>query len=310
MDLQTKQVRNLDLDRHMSELCWSPDSTQIATKSHHTPDSEEPYLTGSLISVFDSKLFTVTDLLTFPNMIWDLQWATSERLHFCGTTPADRISVGTCIYSIDLNSEVATFERIAFGIEDDAISLSKAKETIIVQVEHRLESRICLLDGQALHCKEEKLEAFDVSFMPNSSEVILALATSNINKPIEVYTKAANGIMVQLSNHGSSFEHRSFGACNFLTCRSTDGYFELDSCCLTPASSATGEDLTTSRKPLPTVVLIHGGPKTRLTNAFNSYYYMLAPYLLSQGYGILSPNYRGSSGRGERFASYTVGGTG
>ncbi|PMD18103.1 putative acylamino-acid-releasing enzyme [Hyaloscypha hepaticicola] len=310
VDLQTKQVRSLQLDRHTSELCWSPDGKQIGLKSLRTPDTEEPYLTGSLISVLDSELLTVTNLLNFPKNIWDLQWATSERLCFCGPTPADRISVGTCVYSVDVNSEAPTFQRIAFGTENDASSLTRAKATIIAKVEHRLESRICLLDGQALYCEEEELGAFDVTFMPDSSEVVLALATSNINKPVEVYTKAANSIMVQLSNHGSSFKDHDFGACNFLRCQSTDGQVELDSCYLTPASRVTGEAITTSRKPLPTVVLIHGGPTTRLTNAFNSYYYMLAPYLLSIGYGILLPNYRGSSGRGERFASYTVGGTG
>ncbi len=149
-----------------------------------------------------------------------------------------------------------------------------------------------------------------MTFISDSSEVVLALATSNINKPVEVYTKAANGIMVQLSNRGSSFKDHAFGACNFLRCQSTDGQVEIDSCYLTPASCATGAAIAISRKPLPTVVLIHGGPMTRLTNAFNSYYYMLAPYLLSIGYGILLPSYRGSSGLGERFASYTIGGTG
>jgi Tol biopolymer transport system component len=82
VDLETKQIRSLELDRHTSELCWSPDSKQIGIKSHRTPDTEEPYLTGSLISVLDSQLLTVTDLLTFPKMIWDLQWATSKRLCF------------------------------------------------------------------------------------------------------------------------------------------------------------------------------------------------------------------------------------
>jgi hypothetical protein len=271
VDLHTKQVRSLELDRHTAELCWSPDGKQIGIKSLRTPDTEEPYLTGSLISVLDSELLTVTNLVNFPKMIWDLQWVTSKRLCFCGPTPANRISVGTCVYSVDLNSEAPTFERIAFGIENDAFSLTRAKETIIAKVEHLLESRICLLNGQTLYCEEEELGAFDATFMPDSSEVVLALATSNINKPVEVYTKTANGTMVQLSNHGSSFKHHDFGACNFLTCRSTDGQVELDSCYLNPASRATGETIKTSLKPLPTVVLIHGGPTTRLTNAFNSY---------------------------------------
>ncbi len=128
VDLQTKQVRSLQLDRHMSELCWSPNGKQIGIKSLRTPDTEEPYLTGSVISVLDSELLTVTNILNFSKMIWDLQWAMSERLCFCGPTPADRISVGACVYSVDLNSHAPTFERIAFGTENDASGLTREKQ--------------------------------------------------------------------------------------------------------------------------------------------------------------------------------------
>ena len=37
---------------------------------------------------------------------------------------------------------------------------------------------------------------------------------------------------------------------------------------------------------------------------------MLTPYLLSLGYGVLLPNYRGSTGRGERFSGYNMDGLG
>lgn len=54
---------------------------------------------------------------------------------------------------------------------------------------------------------------------------------------------------------------------------STDGEIELDALYLTPTSSPLGAH----HRPLPTAVLIHGGPNTRVTNAFNAYYYMLNP---------------------------------
>lgn len=124
------------------------------------------------------------------------------------------------------------FERNAFGTENDVVSLSRAQATIIAKVEHRLESRICLLDGQVVYCKEEELGAVDMTFMPDSSEVVLAFATSNINNPIEVYTKSANGVMVQLSNHDSSFKRYKFAACSCLTCRSTEYRLSLTSAIL------------------------------------------------------------------------------
>jgi dipeptidyl aminopeptidase/acylaminoacyl peptidase len=53
---------------------------------------------------------------------------------------------------------------------------------------------------------------------------------------------------------------------------------------------------------LPTVLLIHGGPYSRTTPDFKLDQFRLQLFLASQGYLVLSPNYRGSSGRGSVFA--------
>jgi dipeptidyl aminopeptidase/acylaminoacyl peptidase len=49
-----------------------------------------------------------------------------------------------------------------------------------------------------------------------------------------------------------------------------------------------------------------------MLDAFDSFdpIHLFTPLILAEGYGILIPNYRGSSGRGERFASYTRSGFG
>ena len=182
---------------------------------------------------------------------------------------------------------------------------------IIVKVEHRLESRICCLGGKVLYSKKEDLEAFDAAISTENNEMVLALATSNVNHPVEVFTMTpGNSAIVQLSNHGSAFEDFKVGTCSYLSCLSTDEKVELDSIYLAPAMYITEKDNAASKQPMPTLVMIHGGPNTRLTNAFNVCYYMLAQFLLHLGYGILLPNYRGSRGRGEQFTSYAIGGTG
>lgn len=310
VDLRTRQFKSLDYDRHIASFCWGPDGKQIAIRSTITPDVEEAWLTGSLLSVVDSQLSTVTDILNFPSAMRDLQWSTSDGLCVCGPTPTDKICVGTCVYSVDHNAETPTFKRIAFGAENDASCLIRAQSKIYAEVEHRLESRVCSLDGQILYCKEEIMGPFDVHSVADSGEVILALASSNINKPYEVYTKTTEGSMVQLSNHGSGLLTGDLGVCSMLKCQSTDGEVELDSCYLAPTSRKNREGTSIPQDPLPTIVLLHGGPTCRFTNAFHSHDLFLTPYFLSKGYGVLLPNYRGSSGRGEKFASYAVGGTG
>lgn len=52
-------------------------------------------------------------------------------------------------------------------------------------------------------------------------------------------------------------------------------------------------------KNLPTVVLVHGGPRARDNQMFDS----TVQFLASRGYAVLQPNFRGSAGFGQKFAN-------
>ena len=47
----------------------------------------------------------------------------------------------------------------------------------------------------------------------------------------------------------------------------------------------------------PAVVFVHGGPSSQTVNAFNR----IVQYLINQGYLVIAPNYRGSTGYGKEF---------
>lgn len=62
------------------------------------------------------------------------------------------------------------------------------------------------------------------------------------------------------------------------------------------------------QKPLPTVVVVHGGPYSRCTDGFDApMAASLGPYLMSKDYLVLIPNYRGGSSHGHKYA-YAVNG--
>lgn len=311
VNAQTAHIRTLDLERHVNSFCWNAAGTEIAIVSCKTTDFEEPFVYGSKISIVNKDLTTIRDLCHFPSVVQDLTWANDGKLYFwSGVSPGKKLG-GYGVYAVDCDSQTPVCEHTAFGIDDDAYSLTKVDGKIIAKVEHRLEDRIVDLSGKVLYGNKQEIESFDVSPSVHGQAPKVAVATSSVNYPVEVYvTTDGDQSMLQLSNHGSKFEGRTFGICHYLTCSSTDGDVELDSLYLEPAGHVAIAEGSTRRNPLPTVVLIHGGPTTRLTNAFNTYYYMLAPYLLSLGIGVLIPNYRGSSGRGEEFASYSIGGAG
>ena len=51
------------------------------------------------------------------------------------------------------------------------------------------------------------------------------------------------------------------------------------------------------RRPSPAVVMVHGGPHSASLRSFDKY----VQFLVSEGYTVLQPNYRGSIGRGREF---------
>lgn len=56
-------------------------------------------------------------------------------------------------------------------------------------------------------------------------------------------------------------------------------------------------------KNLPLLVLIHGGPGGASLNCFSGDWYNWAPLAATQGWLVLEPNYRGSTGYGDRFSN-------
>lgn len=79
--------------------------------------------------------------------------------------------------------------------------------------------------------------------------------------------------------------------------KSRDGLTLTAYLTLPPGSDADGDGVPD--KPVPMVLLVHGGPWARDQYGFNSYHQWLA----NRGYAVLSVNYRGSTGFGKAFTN-------
>ncbi|KAI9692659.1 MAG: hypothetical protein M1820_009493 [Bogoriella megaspora] len=305
VNIQTKQVRSLSLERHVFEICWSWDGQQIALLSSRSPDMEEQLLYGSWISTVDRDLNFKGDICHVPKYIHDLAWDRERKLYFIAGLPLDQIFGGQAVYVISPHQS-QQYSKLAFGSEDGTVGLNRnSSGAVYAKVEHGFESRICEASGKVVYAIEQEIEAFDVAYKADG-KALVAFATSDTDNPVEVFTSTDSvSVKTQISDHGHPIQGQHFGTRTFFSCQSVDDETDVTAIYIKP-KTASG----TPGAPLPTVVLIHGGPNTRLTDAFNTYYFMWSPYLLSLGYGILIPNYRGGSGRGEKFSSYCINGTG
>ncbi|KAF4339121.1 peptidase yuxL [Fusarium beomiforme] len=294
-------------DKHIGETSWSPDGKSLAFLSTENPHIEEANLTGTSISTVNIETGEVKTLCTIMNEPYDLTWAPDGQIYFITGVPHDKDAGGRAVYRIDPDADEG-FVNVAYGIDDDAADLLVAGGKLLVKRNVRLVDVVTEFAGDDLFDVKKELWVYDVFINHETGRATLAASLSDVGTPYDIFIIEQGKDKIKVSDHGKPLADKSFGSCTALTCRSTDNEVELDGLYLTPASKALADK--TPIEPLPTLVLIHGGPTSRDTDSFDTTCFNWAPYLLSKGYGILLPQYRGSSGRGEKFASYSIGGQG
>ncbi|KAM5349818.1 hypothetical protein ACJ41O_006323 [Fusarium nematophilum] len=295
--------------RHITDIAWSPDGKTVAFQGKENPQIEEPLLTGTVISTVNVETGVVRQLCTVMNEPFDLTWAPDGQIYFITCTPADKDSAGRAVYTVDPAAASPSFVKVACGADDDAVGLAVAGGKLLVNRSVRLVVNVISeLGGRDLFQENKEIWVWDVFLNRETGIPTLTASLSDTNTPYEVFVIEAGQGDVKLSDHGKPVENRSFGSCTVLTCQSADGDVELDGLYLTPTSIAGPNG--TAVEPLPTFVIIHGGPTDRNCDSFDTSCFNWAPFVLPKGYGVLLPQYRGSTGRGEKFASYSMGGQG
>jgi dipeptidyl aminopeptidase/acylaminoacyl peptidase len=127
---------------------------------------------------------------------------------------------------------------------------------------------------------------------------IWAASKEGPNEPPELATfQIADGAWTRVTSLNAHLVGRASSTVNRITWRSD--YDEIEGLLILPTETGPG--------PLPLVVIVHGGPTAAWTYAFSHGYMHLGLLLAENGYAVLLPNPRGSSGRGHAFARANVG---
>ncbi|KAI9734533.1 MAG: hypothetical protein M1834_002134 [Cirrosporium novae-zelandiae] len=305
LHVPTRQLSTLiSKTAHVASFTWSEDSTEIAYILHQTPDINSSIESGvrfERISIASSmgEGSNQNELLVceFPGPAAKLIWCGTNLSFLAGAAPG-KSNTSYMVYGISTND--STWYRDAHGMKDCATDLRLTCGCVAVLVQSGLRDQLHLLKDSILYDGLHEIATWDVNLARNDQPVIV-LSKSSSSCPDEIYS-ISNGKMVQLSQHGLSISALNLSTSQPIYCKSSDGT-SLDGILHLPAKSP-------YTKPYPTIVLIHGGPYFRSTFCFNLPIYAWSPYLLSAGYAILAPNYRGGSSHGEKFASAARGAMG
>jgi dipeptidyl aminopeptidase/acylaminoacyl peptidase len=282
LSTEKRTIKPLFKNAHVTDFAWNDDGTEIAIVTHRTPHIESKYLHGATISTLQTASREVTKICHVPTGVSSVTWSGSALYFLMNNTPEQDTS-GLAVYSVNLFAEEYIYEKVAQGEENCASGLAKVNRDILVYVEQGLEDQLRLLDGKILFRQEKRIIEFDAVSNGDRNGMMLAIAQGDLNNPTEVFSITASDEITQLSDHGNTFAGKNFGNCAFIECQTLDNKERLDGLYLIPTQHASLDGK--SKKPLPTIVLIHGGPYCRITDAFDVWdpLHLLVPSLLAEG---------------------------
>jgi dipeptidyl aminopeptidase/acylaminoacyl peptidase len=172
--------------------------------------------------------------------------------------------------------------------------------TVAVGVARGFRSTVALIgrDGDV-----RTLDGLNVnpSAFARSSSGTLAYAGETATHAPELWLKGPDAEARAVTDVNAQWTSRPVVAPEFVTYKSADG-MEIEAALLLPTGAARpgqGRDRGSEgpARPLATVILVHGGPTGRWSDAFEPWGQLLA----ARGYAVLYPNVRGSVGYGHSF---------
>ena len=127
----------------------------------------------------------------------------------------------------------------------------------------------------------------------NPGQDAVAAIADTPKHPAELYLLRDGEEPVRLTNSNPFLSDREFARQEAITYETRDG-LELEAILIHPANRERGGN--------PLVVIAHGGPESNFSNGWMTNYSRPGQVLAANGYAVVYPNYRGSTGRGVEFS--------
>lgn len=322
LHVQTRQVSVVAKDDyHIASLAWNPDSKEIVFIKTKTSQLDSALYFGVDIESISLVSKELKHISHFPSRAAGLIWTRDlpghqhggDVLYFlAGHTPTGSGCTSSCVYQLPLSDchwqkttgQTSGKNCCVDGSNGLVLSQDQKAPTVFVKLQYGLTDTVSTLHGDYSYSRHNEIAAWDAALVEDSTQkridAVYATVESYANNPPELYFYSTSGTTIQLSNHSPTIRTLSVSTGELFECKASDG---------TLIESALFKPIGTNG-PLPTVVLPHGGPYLGSSLCFAPHPWYWAHYLLSAGYCILCPNYRGSAGRGEDFAAYSAGNMG
>ena len=290
------QVTSGDYDD--SDPVWSPDSKSIAFVGDRSENPDLNYGTDIWTVSVDGEDHPLVQVTSHPGRDFSPAWSpdgksiayvSSTGMDIGGSalTPTRRLAITEVgkdqrrILTPDLDRNVldpefsASGRNILFRLEDSGQVHFASVRTNGSNLERQLERRVTVRD-----------------FASGGGHTVLLVAQAD--QPTELFTFDGGNLVPLTDVNGELLDGVARAAVEKLRFESADG---------TPVEAfyvkPVGHD---SSRRYPTILWLHGGPAAQFSYSFSE----VAQLFAANGYAVIMPNPRGSTGYGEEFAQGTV----
>ncbi|CAM0137118.1 hypothetical protein VKS41_008282 [Umbelopsis sp. WA50703] len=305
ININSKSVQQLTShDFDVCDIAWSGDGKQLifTTRQEPNENSRSQKMRIQKINIDSSDLTCVFEK---QSSIYSIGYI-GDDIGFT-TTTVDSTSSSLSMWKLTNGKP----QRIVAGdrncVESSHFGVSK-DGTAAVGIADNLASGIVLYGDKPTSIHLEDTNGRDIlanGYIGNfhvhiTNQTVIVLAYLDPNRPVEIWIARGVGNKLtarQITHHNDNLLKYKYGATERMKWVST-GKVDVYGVMIRPTSGTA---------PYPTIMNVHGGPYGRFGLDFQLGVFRWGQMMAQRGYLVLLPNYRGSSGRGEGFASLVRG---
>jgi len=286
------QVTSGDFDD--SEPAWSPDGLSLAfTSNRSTPDPDRTYNSDIWVVATSNtdKGVHLTQITTNPGPDRSPAWSPDGKwIAFVSQTDVQAMIYATHHLAIAPSSGgVARVLTTAFDRSVRRPRFSVDGHSIyFIADDDGTENlcRIAVTGGEVAHPIGGRLVVASYSL---SKDGAIAAQISTLDRPDEIFLSNEKDLTRLTKTNDALFSHLRLAQADYVHFKSKDGT-SVSGYLYKPVDYSPG-------KKVPTLLNPHGGP----VGQYSASFYHLAQLYAANGYAVLLPNPRGSSGYGQKF---------